>query len=174
MKATIVDDCTVPTKLKCGALFSTGNIKWLVSPVPKHVLLLSKAFALVRNGLYLDFVENFHDIDAWNKKVTSELCNDTDRLLTKTIDISAEEDFNFVVCADNPISETSDSMFSRKHSFQCTESNQYNHYSLLHVAVDYNRVDIVKCLLERKANVSFIVIQLKTIVRYKSRGYPTF
>lgn len=163
-KATIVNECTTPIKLKCGTLFSTGNIRWLVSSVPKHQLLLSKAFALVRNGSYLDFVETLYEIDIWNENIaSSELC-DGDGLLGKTIDISAEEDFNFLLCADNPVNKISDSMFPKNNCFQCTESNQYNHFSLLHVAVDYNRVDIVECLLKRKPNVRFTIFLLLTVI----------
>ena len=149
--ATVVDDNTT-IKLHTGTIFSTGNIKWLVSPVPKHQLFLSKAFSSIRKGSFSDFVKNLLEIDMWNNNTLSELCDDS--VSNKAIDLNTEEDFSFVLCADVPDSDTYDSTSRKKQLFQYTETNQYNHFSLLHVAVDYNCLEIVECLLERKVNVS--------------------
>jgi len=148
-------------KLQKGTIFSTGNIKWLVSTVPKQQLLLSKAFSAIRNQSSTDFMECLSDVDIWNENVKKELQSSvTDELLSKKIvDLSTEEDYNFIMCTDNiqtpPTAAASCLQESNSLEFHYTEANQYNHYSLLHIAVDYQSTDIVDCLLQRKAFVSF-------------------
>ena len=144
--------------LEAGTVFSTGNIKWLVSAVPIQKLLLTKAFVSVRNSSLSDFLIHMEEIDSWNnkinKKLESGITDEEKELLTKQIvDLNTEEDQNFVMCIDKTNQTLSNDDSSDKLYFHYTGANLYNHFSLLHVAVDYGCEEIVRCLLERKVLV---------------------
>ena len=123
-------------------------------------------------------MECLKDIDAWNENATREMqssvvTDEQKELLSKRIvDLSTEEDYNFIMCTDTfqtppppppSASDASSEENATNVEFHFTEANQYNHYSLLHVAVDYQSTDIVECLLQRKTLVSFKCHCLHTI-----------
>eukprot|EP00111_Clytia_hemisphaerica_P017121 TCONS_00050694-protein len=144
--------------LEAGTVFSTGNIKWLVSAVPIQKLLLTKAFVSVRNHSLADFLIHMEEIDSWNNKMNkileSGITDEEKELLTKQIvDLNTEEDQNFVMCVDKS-NEILSNISNDNFNFRYTEANLYSHFSLLHVAVDYGCQEIVKCLLERKISVN--------------------
>ena len=158
-KIKVIDDSSI--QLNCGKIFSTGNIKWLVSSVPKQQLLLSKAFDSIRKQSYVEFMDNLMEIDAWNEKVeieTDSSDNGDVNNLCQLIDLSTEEDFDFVLCSDAHSQHDNENynfnISAPERSFYYTETDQNNHFSLLHVAVDYSCLNIVKCLLDRMASVS--------------------
>lgn len=145
-------------QLHNGTTFLTGNVKWKVANVPVQYYLPSKAFICVRGKSTTEFLACMKEIKDWNQaiaKQVSEMKNDEEKsgLLQKQVDLCSEENFNYAISTD--VYEGG----AKEDSF-VTTLRKRNQYTLLHVAVDHGKTDIVKILLETGFSVSIISLNL--------------
>lgn len=144
--------------LQNGSMFLTGNIKWRVSAVPLQHYLPSKAFTAIRRRSTDDFMKCLNEINDWNEDIRKRIHDATnsdykESLLQKQIDLCVVEDFNYTICTNN---YKNDGMQAQNVKF--TSLTKDNQYSLLHVAIDHDKREIVEKLLESGLSVSIYTL----------------
>eukprot|EP00794_Sanderia_malayensis_P003533 gene3533-4034_t len=152
---------TLPLPLGNQMKFKTGLVEWVVAPLPRRRLIVSRMFDALRRTDFQEFEQMWVEAKSWNEHLHRLSVNKT----TKSqyyIDSNTEEDTDYTLLEDDAKPFPKPSYSSHETTSRAVRYNTHfftgggcgekpEKFSLLHVAVDHCFSKAVAFLLEKGA-----------------------